>query len=158
VRKVVVAVLVLCVLNFLIRLPWANMPAIEDEGAYFAGMRAVAQDGLNPFVNFWGYKPPVMFELPALVMSLWGWSRVWARLYMYALSSFTLWYIFLLGKKTIGEKGALIVVIMTMLYPMFIVQTMLYMDAIPVCLFIMMVLYYYYSDNILKLAVSSILW
>ncbi len=150
-------VLVICVINFVAMLPLVNRPPVHDETNYFEGVRTIAQNNLNPFVEFWGYKPPMMFEIPALLIKLFGESMIWGRLYVFLLSSLTLWYLYLVGKILFNEKVALGGVITLGCFTLFVVQGTLFMDPVPQALFVLMVVYYFAKRDWWRLTLSGIM-
>lgn len=66
----------------LLGLAWhfLNQPAHWDETAYIDGVRTIFQAHGFPFVEFWSYKPPLHFEIGALMWSILGVGRWQLRL------------------------------------------------------------------------------
>jgi len=147
--------LFLCAANVIFRLPFASMPAFWDEINYTDGVIAITKHNLNPFVYFWGYKPPVMFMLPAFLFRFVSQSLIWERLLIYMPSSVALFLMYRLGSmlfnKRIGFQSALLL----FFYPLFMTQSFLYQDPVPFTVLFLAAIYYYFSQNIIGYIIAS---
>lgn len=63
-----------------VALPQLNQPAHWDETAYIDGVRTIFHAHGFPFVEFWSYKPPLHFEIGALMWGIFGIGRWQLRL------------------------------------------------------------------------------
>lgn len=156
-KKDVQAILFLCLLNIVIRLPFIHHPAFWDEVNYLNGAVAVFGNNLNPFVNFWGYKPPVVFEPVATLFTLFSPSMVWARLYIFVCSSLALFFCYLLGKILFNKNVGLISTLLLFVFPLFSAQSLLYLDAIPLTALCLSTFYFYFSGKKIAYVVSATL-
>lgn len=144
----ILAVFLLCVVNIVIRLPFAALPAYEDEINYFRGVAAIAQNHLNPFVEYWGYKPPGMMELPSALINIFGPSLVWGRIEMFFFSSLALYFLYKLGKKVFPSRLTVFLPFLLFFYPLFTAQSNYFSDAMPFTALVLMTLYFYASENL----------
>ena len=144
-------------INIIVRLPFLNLPANYDETNYLNGVSAIVEHKLNPFTYFWGYKPPVLFEPVAVAWSIFGESLGWARIYVNFLSSLALVYVYLLAKLLFGRKAAVFSVLILFFLPLFMVQSLVYQDAVALTAFFLMTLYYFFRKDYVKYLISAIL-
>lgn len=150
-------VLIICVLNIVIHIPFLSLPANEDEVSYIEGTRAIANNHLNPFVRFWGYKPPTMFVLPAVLYSFTGTALPWGHLEAAFFSSITLWFLYLLTKKFLDPLFGLYAVVLLWGFPLFTAQSFLYQDAISFAAMFIATLYFYFNDSLILYGIFATL-
>lgn len=144
--------------NFLIRLPWVNMPAYHDETFYFDGARTVMNNNLWPWVSFGGYKGPVVYEPVAFLMGFGGIYRFWARLLIYGCSSLGIWLTYKLGKRiSKSEDVGLASAGLLFLMPLFMIHSNLYTDAIPLMVVFLLTLNCLLEDKINKYFFYSVM-
>lgn len=142
-------------INIIIRLPFLNLPANYDETNYLGGVMAIVENKLNPITYFWGYKPPAMFEPVAIAWRVFGESLGWARVLIYFLSSIVLVYTFLLGKLLFGRRVGVCSVLLLFCFPLFMTQSLVYQDAVPLTAFFVMTLYYFFKKDYLWYLISA---
>ena len=151
-------ILLICTINFLARIFFVNMPLHLDETTAMNGVIVVLNNHLNPFVDFFGYKPPVMFLIPSLLSYFTGPNIIIPRLLIYFCSSLLLYFVYLIGKDIFkNKKIGLWSVILLFVYPMFICQSFVFQDQIPTALFFTMSFYFLYSEKFIWYIVSSVL-
>lgn len=148
-------IIFLAIFNFLIRLPFLNLPVNWDEINYFDGVWAIYKNNLNPFTEFWGYKPPFLFETTAILFKLFSSSREWGRLVIYILSSLAILFNYLLGKKLFNKEVGLYSSLILFCFPLFITQSFLFQDALPLLAFTLASLYFYFSGRNLAYFISA---
>jgi len=142
-----VGIIILCICNVLVRLPFLNLPSVGDEGLYYQGVLTIYKHNLNPFVEFWSYKPPVIFWFTALIFKLFQPSRMIAHLFVYFLSSCTLLLLYLVGKKLRDEKVGFLAALLLCLTPTFIFQSMLFLDSLFISVLLLATIYAYLSKR-----------
>jgi len=147
----------LIIVNFLIRLPFANDIAILDEGGYFQGAIRIYENHLNPFIEFDGYKPPVSVYISALFFTLFSPSRTIARLFIAFCSSLVLLLTYLLGRKLSHRNTGLAAAVLLFLYPAFFSQGFLYSDALPLAVLTLATIYSYLTKRYISYFVSATL-
>ncbi len=145
--KFTIIVLLLCITNIIVRIPFAKIPAFEDEILYFTGVDIISHNNVNPFVYFYGYKPQLMYILPALLFKLIGPSLAWGRIEIYIFSSIALFYVYLLGKQLFSTKVGIAALLLLLTYPLFATQSFLFVDAVPFTAVFLMTLYYYFAKK-----------
>jgi 4-amino-4-deoxy-L-arabinose transferase-like glycosyltransferase len=151
--KVVIS---LVFVNFLLRLPFLNIPAHWDEVNYLDGVRIIFMNNLNPFVEYWGYKPPFLFEAVAILYELFFPSRIWGRIIVYFLSSLAILFNYLLAKKLFNREVGLYSSLMLFSFPLFATQSFLFQDAIPLTSLILTTLFFYFTKRKLAYFISAI--
>jgi 4-amino-4-deoxy-L-arabinose transferase-like glycosyltransferase len=142
-------------INFVIRIPFANMPANFDELNYFSGAKIVYENNLNPFIEFWGYKPPLLFFLVAAAFRLGSLSRFWGRILIYVFSSLALLFNYLLAKQMFNKTVARYSTFFLLTFPLFITQSFLFTDSVPILALFLATLYFYFSEINLGYIVSA---
>jgi len=131
-------------LNFLLRIPFFNLPAHHDELPYFDSALKVFNNNLNPFIEFQGYKPPVFYELAAIFFKILSPARFWGRLISSLFSSFCLLFTYLLGKKLFSERTGFWAVLILCVFPLFLAQSFLYQPPALLTFLALATLYYYF--------------
>lgn len=142
-----VGIIILCVCNVLVRLPFLNLPSVGDEGLYYRAVLTIYEHNLNPFIEFWSYKPPVIFWFMALVFKLFQPSRMVAHLCVYLLSSCSLLLLYLVGKKLRDEKVGFLAALLLFLTPTFFFQSMLFLDSPFISTLLLATFYAYISKR-----------
>jgi len=157
-KKYSIAILVIVILNFLIRIPFLNFPVHWDESVYFSGSLATLDNKLNPFIEFWSYKPPFIFELTALFYKFFGISRWMPRLIIALLSSLSVFLTYQLGKKIFNYKVGFWASILLFLNPLFFTQSNFFHAAIPLTALFLVTIYFYFHKKLgLYLLFASLL-
>lgn len=136
-------IVLLCVANFGIRLFLLDLPANFDEVEYFFGAEAILKNNLNPITFFNNYKTPVIFMPVVYLWKMFGVSRIWGRLIIYIFSSITIFFTYLLGKKINGEKVGLVSALLLTFTPLFMMQSLVYQDPVPLTAFLVMTIYFF---------------
>jgi len=140
------AIYVLSLLNFLIRIPFFNLPLHHDEIPYFKGILAVLHNHFNPFIRFPGYKPPVFYEIGALFFNFSKFYRINARLLAAVFSSLSLFFTYLLGKKIFSSRTGFFASLLLFFFPLFMGQSFHYQSQI-IIIFLSLATLFYYFDN-----------
>lgn len=148
-------IVILCSVNILVRLPMSNMPAYSDEIIYMSAVNMISEHNLNFFVNFWGYKPPLIYMFPALLTKFFHASRIWGRIEIYIFSSLALLYIYKLGKRIFPSSYIIYLPLLLALYPKFMVQSFIFNDSVPFTALFLAALYYFISNNLVAYVLSS---
>jgi len=150
-------VVVFCVLNIIFRIIFIDIPAHLDEMYYLDGVSAIIQNHLNPFVEFWGYKPPLMFWIPAALSYFVGPNYIIPRLFIYLCSSLLLYFVYLIARDVFkNERVGLWSVLILFFYPIFTVQSFVFQDTIPTSLFFTMSFYFLFTNKRKWYILSSI--
>ena len=150
-------ILILCVLNIVLRLPLANLPAYADEIIYMDAVQTISNNNLNPFTFYWGYKPPFILLGPAILNHFIGPSRIWGRIEIFLFSSLALLFLYRLGKLLFPSKFIIWIPLILALFPTFMVHSCLFTDSIPFTALFIMTLFYYFSDNKIKYSIAATL-
>jgi len=140
-------VVLLALVNFLARIAFFSLPIHHDEDAYFGGALAIYENNFNPFIEFWSYKPPFLFEITAVLFKLLGPSRVWGRLIIAFFSSLSLLFLYLLGEKIFNKKTGFWAAIILFFFPLFMAQSFLFHTAVPLTALTLAAFYFYFGDN-----------
>ena len=125
-----------------------NMPYFWDENAYFDGALAVYNNHLNPFVEFWSYKPPFIFLLMAVAYKIFGYSVFITRLIISLFAGLSLCFTFLLGRKLYNSVVGFGAAVLLFFSPLFFAQSGLFHCAVPFTAISLAVLYYYFKNSI----------
>jgi 4-amino-4-deoxy-L-arabinose transferase-like glycosyltransferase len=123
-------VFIVCLVNFLIRIPFFSRLLTNDANLYSIGVLRVYQNHFNPFIQFWGYKPPVLFELTAILYKIFGPSIIVGNAVSAFASSIALWYTYLLGTHLFNKKTGVWATLMLFFFPIFSSQSLQFTDAI----------------------------
>lgn len=146
-KKMPLLIILLMVINFLVRIPFLNDVALDDEVHTWVGVKSVIDNKLNPFIEFIAYKPPLTVWVPAFLSSVFEFSRIWGRLYMAFVSSLSLLFIYILGKQLYNRKVGLISATILFFYPLFFIQGYFLYDTNLLTLLILSTLYFYFVRN-----------
>ncbi len=141
------AMFCLCVLHIFLRLPLRTMIPFNDGNVYYATVFNIIQNNLNPFIFTISYKPPVISELMAIIFSVFHPSIVIGNIAMYIISSVTLWYIYLLGKRVFTPVVGFYAALLCSLFPLFTAQSVVFNDAVIVTTVVLATVYYFFSSN-----------
>ena len=87
------------VILFILKAPCFNLPFWWDEGGHLDGAVKIIENNFNPFIEWWSYHPPLVYELVAFTYQLIGKWSIAARLIILFFSFLTLVFTYLLGKK-----------------------------------------------------------
>ena len=150
-------VFIVCLINFLIRIPFFSRILTNDANLYTVGVLRVFQNHLNPFVEFWGYKPPFLFELTALLFKIFGPSIIVGNALSAIASSITLWYTYLLGTHLFNKKAGVWAMLILFFFPIFSAQSLQFTDAIFVTPLLLATIYYYYRSQRIGYLISATL-
>jgi len=138
-------IIFLILVNFLLRIPFLNLPAHFDEINYFNALLAIYNNHFNPFVVFYSYKPPVDFIIPAIFFKLFGPARIWGRLATAAYSSLVLLFNYLLAKRVFNHRVAIFSTVLLFCFPMFMVQSFLFQGMVSLTALTLASVYFYFS-------------
>jgi 4-amino-4-deoxy-L-arabinose transferase-like glycosyltransferase len=157
-HKYLMGIIILCVCNIMIRIPFFNFPSTGDEAVYYNGVLKVLNNNLNPFIEFRSYKPPVIFWLIALLFKVFSPSRIIAHLAVSIFSSCALYFVYAIGKKIRSEQVGLFAAVLLFFTPTFMFQSSLFMDSIFISALLCMTVFAYISKRkILYIISCSIL-
>lgn len=134
-------------LVFGFKLPFVNLPFWWDEGNYLEGALKILQNNLNPFVEWWSYKPFLIYEMTALGFHFFGFSRIIPRLIIILFSFLTLYFTFLLGDKLYNKKVGFFASFLLFLSPLFFAQSALFHADLPLAALTLIVLYCFLSEK-----------
>ncbi len=148
---------ILLLSNFLVRLHFLLIPAHLDEPFYFLEAEHIAKNAMNPFINFSAYKPPVIYIVPVLLDKLVFPSIAWGRLTAYLFSSLALGFIYKLAELLSNHRVATLSTVLVFLFPLFMVQSLFFVDAIAFTALFLGTLYYFFSDKLLPYIICSVL-
>lgn len=146
-KKYFYQILILILINFLIHVAFLNLPIHWDEDAYFSGVFEIYENNLNPFVEFWSYKPPFMFEITAVLFKLFGPSRVWGRLVTLIFSCLSLLFTYLLGENLFNKRVGFLSALLLFFFPLFMAQSFLFQAAVPLTALTLIVFYFYFLNK-----------
>lgn len=132
-----------------------NLPTHWDEGSYIEGAIAIQENNLNPFVEFWSYKPPLIFELTAIVYTLFGYSLAIPRIIIALFAAFALFYTYLVGKHIANSKVGLASAVTLFFSPLFFTQSGLFHAAIPLTCLTLSTVYYFLKNKKWKYVLSG---
>jgi 4-amino-4-deoxy-L-arabinose transferase-like glycosyltransferase len=136
-------------------LGFLDMPLHWDEDAYFGGAHEIYKNNLNPFVEFWSYKPPLMFELTAVLFKVFSPARYWGRLITLIFSCFSLLFIYLLGKEVVNKRVGFLSAVMLFFYPQFMAQSFLFQTPVFLTCLTLSTLYFYFSKQLVFYLLSA---
>ncbi len=76
-----------------IGLQFRHQPAHWDETAYIDGARTIFEAHGFPFVEFWSYKPPLLFEFGAILFGVFG-QTIWPlRIFALSIYAVVIWLV-----------------------------------------------------------------
>ncbi len=142
-KKYILVIIGIAIINFLIRIPFFDFPAHWDEIAYFWGTWKVFNNHFNPFVEFWSYKPPLLFELTAVFYKIFGVSRWVGRLIVALSSSLSIFLVYKLGKEIFTPKIGFWASLLLFFNPLFFTQSNLFHSAVLMTALFLAALYFY---------------
>ena len=122
--------LFLFLLVLLFKIPVLNLPLFGDEMHFVSGSLGILKNHLNPFVEFWGYKPPFLFFTTAIVYQLFGFSIIATRLVIVFFAALALFFTYLLGKELFDRKTGILASLLLFISPLFFMQSGLFHVAI----------------------------
>lgn len=151
-------ILGIAVLFFILHLPLKTISPIADAQDYLDNVLAVYQNHFNPFIEVWSYKPPLLFITTALLFQYFGPSLQTANIFIFFLSSLSLITVYVVGQKLFTTKIAVISFLFLLFSPIFINQSFLFQDAIPVIPLLLLCVYAYLKNHtVLYLMLCSLL-
>ncbi|MBD3264017.1 MAG: hypothetical protein GF375_02820 [Candidatus Omnitrophica bacterium] len=134
-------------LVFITKSPFFSLPTFWDEQNYIGGTLKVIHNNLNPFVEFYAYKPPLVFLLTATCYKIFGEFLVIPRIIIAVFSCLTLWFLFLLGKRLFDEEVGFFSAIILFFSPLFFAQSGLFTASIPFTALTIATVYFFTKDN-----------
>jgi len=148
-------ILILAIFNFFIRIFFIQVPSFADETNYNYSALAIAKNNLNPFTNYYSYKPPLLYEPVAVLFKVITPSRIWGRLLTYIYSSLSLYLIYQIGKKLFNELAGFYSSILLFSYPLFSAQSFLYTGEVAITAYFLLSIYFYISKKYFLYAVAT---
>ncbi|KKR02738.1 MAG: hypothetical protein UT26_C0021G0002 [Microgenomates group bacterium GW2011_GWC1_39_12] len=131
---------------FSIHLPFRNIPAIADVPTYLNSAHTVYINRLNPFVEYVGYRPPLLLIATSILYFYFGESSQTATVFIFFLSSCALLLIYIVGKKLFSTRVAIISYLFLLFSPLFLQQSFLFQDPIAVMLLLLGSIYGYIAS------------
>jgi len=141
------ATIFLCIISVFLKLPLRTMIPFNDGNVYYTTVLNIIKNNLNPFVFTISYKPPVIGEIMAIIFSMFHPSIIIGNISMYIISSLTLWYFYLIGKRIFTPAVGFCSALLFSLFPLFTAQSVVYNDAVIVTTVILATFYYFFSSN-----------
>ncbi|MCX5706110.1 MAG: glycosyltransferase family 39 protein [Candidatus Omnitrophica bacterium] len=141
------AILLFLILLFVFKTPYLNLPVFSDEINYLHGVLAVYNNHLNPFVEFWSYKPPLFFVLVALLFKIFGCSLIIARAAVLFFSFLLLYFTLLLGERLYDKETAIFASMLLFFSPFLFAQSGLFYCDILVAALTLATIYFFITDN-----------
>lgn len=148
-------IIVLCIIFFLLHIPFFSLPPFGDANVYYAGVFEVLKNHFNPFIQFPGYKPPFLFLLTAFLFTLFRPSIIIGALLTAFAASCTLWFTYALGKTLFNKQAAIAATFLLLTIPIFLSQSLQFTDAIIITPLILASIYYFYTKNTLGYLIST---
>ena len=145
--KYIWVVIILCLINFFLRLPFVHLLPYNDAPVYYDAVLKVLNNHLNPFTFYISYKPPVLILFIALLFRLFTPSLAIGSIFVYCCSSLSLLFTYLLGKRLFGEKTGLYATVLLFIFPLFVAQSFFFNDAVFVTFLTLMTMYAYFVSN-----------
>lgn len=142
-----VFIIILCIINFLIRIPFNHILPYNDAPVYYDAVLKVLNNHFNPFTFYISYKPPLLTLLVAFLFKLFTPSLTIGSVFIYLCSSFSLLFTYLLGKRLFGEKVGLCAAILLCIFPLFVAQSFFFNDAVVLTFLTLMTMYAYFVSN-----------
>lgn len=133
----------LVMINFTVHVPFLSRPALGDETIYYGITQTIARNRFNPINN---YKPPVMFLLPSVFMKI-APSLIWGRIEILIAASVALIYIYLLAEFLYTPFVGILAVVLCIFFPLFTVQSVIFLDPIPQTAALFATLYYFFTKQ-----------
>jgi len=145
-KKILVGLL-FGVLIFGSKLPFVNLPFWWDEMNYIEGALEIYKNNLNPFIEWWSYKPPFIYELVALGYNLFGFGREIPRVIIIFFAFLAVYFTFLLGEKLYSKKTGFFASFLLFLSPLFFAQSGLFHADLPLTALALVTLYFFLSEK-----------
>jgi hypothetical protein len=142
---------------FLMKIPMLNLPFHLDEASIYKGVETILKNGFSPFIEWWGYHPPVFYELFALWENFWGFSRQAFHLVIVFFACLSIYFSFLIAKVVDGIKSGFWVAVLLIFNPIFFAQSGMFHITMMLTAFSMMSLYFYFTDRNKLFLLTSIL-
>lgn len=151
-------IILLCLGNLVLRLFFLNLSANFDEVGYIDGVNKIFNNHLNPFIEYIGYKTPLVYEAGALMWNVFGPTLFSLKLLIFFFSSICLLYTFLLGKSLFNETVGAAAALLLCFLPLFVTQSFLFQDPVPFTAFFLMTLYYFFEKKYWRFLISGFLF
>ncbi|OGQ92991.1 MAG: hypothetical protein A2284_02390 [Deltaproteobacteria bacterium RIFOXYA12_FULL_61_11] len=130
-RQRSLVLLVLSGLVLLTKAPYLQKPYWWSEKAYLDGALAIVANGLNPFVEFWSYKPQLLLWLAALGFELGAGTLWWPRLLIALAAILALFATYELGRLLAGPGTGFLAALVVFAMPPFFVHAESFVEAVP---------------------------
>ncbi len=135
----------LLVIFFILRLPFFSLPFWWDEMNHLQGALKIANNNFIPFVEWWSYHPPLVYEIVAFTHQFIGVWSLSARLTILSFSLLTIFFTYLTAKILYDRWVGFSALTMLMLSPIFFAQSGMFHLAIPLAALTAMTIYFYFS-------------
>lgn len=130
-----------------IRIPFIRLPLHNDELSQMTGVERIVNNNFSPFVEWWGYHPPLIFELVAIGTRI---SSNWilvSRLTVALFGMLTLLATYILGSTLYNKQVGFISTILLFFLPIFQAQSSLFNLAVPFTFFFLLTLLLYKKEK-----------
>ena len=134
-------------LVFVFKASVLDKPIWWGERAYVEGAVRVYQNNLNPFVEFWSYKPPLLFVIVALGYKIFGTSTAVPHFIIALFAVIALYLTFLLGKKMYSKEAGFFASLLLFFSATFFMQSESFVAAVPVAALTLSTIYFYFINK-----------
>lgn len=148
-KEILLFFLIIDICFFLIKARFMFLPLHNDEFNHMEGVEKIVKNNFWPFVEWWSYHPPLVYEVVALIVSFVSKNNwVFVSHLVIAIFSFSvLIFTYFLGKEIFDEKVALLATLLLFFLPLFQSQSSLFHLAVPLTLFFLMSFYFWLKEK-----------
>jgi 4-amino-4-deoxy-L-arabinose transferase-like glycosyltransferase len=144
-RDKLVFFLLLAVVYFSVKSQFLTLPLHNDEFNHMEGVINIIENNFSPFVEWWSYHPPLVYELVAYFVSFFAQKKsiLITRLIIAVFGFLSLIFTYLLGREVFNERTGKFAAIFLFFLPIFQGQSSLFHLAVPLTFFSLATFYYY---------------
>jgi len=132
-----------------------DKPRWFAEVGYMDGATQVFMAGFNPFVEYWSYKPPLLFLLTALGFELFGLNMTVAHGVIALFSVAALFYTFLLGRALYGDLVGVVASLLLYASASFFAGSELFVAGVPMVALVLATVYHYQRGHLVGYLVAA---
>lgn len=139
-----------------VKSPTLSAPAYWDEIEYSVPLaRLILNNNFNPFIGEAMIHPPLLYEILAANLYLFGTSYVAMRAAIAVFAFLAVFFTYLLGREIYNKKVGIIAALLLLFTPLFFAQGGLLLDGVPAAALAIMSFYFLYKKSNIAYLVSA---
>ncbi|MFC1711972.1 ArnT family glycosyltransferase, partial [Patescibacteria group bacterium] len=131
----------------IIKFPILNIPLYVDEMTHVVGVFRIINNNFNPFVEWWSYHQPFVYEMLAVIYKIFGFSILITHLFNILWGSIGIFFTYKLGKMLFDNKVGIFSALTFLFMPLFFTEVGMFRLATPLIGLATAMFYFYFKGK-----------